>query len=139
MSIAERVRVSLPPQASLRRVSLRTKLVASVLVLVFAALTLISSASTIALHTYLISRLDNQLKELSVDAIGIPREAPVVQVYMPMDYMIAFSSVSGVTRPYANSRLDRHSLPVLITGAQETAEMNEQTYTTRSYDGKYMW
>ncbi|GAA2889193.1 two-component sensor histidine kinase [Actinoplanes cyaneus] len=139
MTIAERVRVSLPSQANLRKVSLRTKLVASVLVLVFAALTLISSASTIALHTYLISRLDNQLKELSVDAIGLTREASVVQVYMPMDYMIAFSSVSGVTKPYANSRMDLESLPVLITGAQRTAELNEQTYTTRSYDRKFMW
>ena len=42
MTLTERVRNSIPPQPNLRRVSLRTKLVASVLILVFAALALIS-------------------------------------------------------------------------------------------------
>ena len=46
MTLTERVRNSIPPQPNLRRVSLRTKLVASVLILVFAALSLISLAST---------------------------------------------------------------------------------------------
>src|SRR4051794_13238728 len=45
MTLTERVRNSIPPQPNLRRVSLRTKLVASVLILVFAALSLISLVS----------------------------------------------------------------------------------------------
>ena len=51
MRLPERVRGSLPRHTTLRKISLRTKLVASVLVLVFAALTLISATSTYALNT----------------------------------------------------------------------------------------
>ena len=62
MTLTERVRSSIPPQPSLRKVSLRIKLVASVLVLVFAALMAISAASTFALRNYLLERLDSSLK-----------------------------------------------------------------------------
>ena len=46
MALTDKPRTSLPLQSGLRRVPLRTKLVASVLVLVFAALALISASST---------------------------------------------------------------------------------------------
>ena len=57
LNLADRVR-SHVPETSLRRIPLLTKLIAAVLALVFAALTLISAASTYALHTYMITRLD---------------------------------------------------------------------------------
>ena len=57
LSLPERVR-GYVPETSLRRIPLLTKLVAAVLVLVLAALTLISAASTYALHSYMIRRLD---------------------------------------------------------------------------------
>ena len=61
MTLTDRHRTSLPIQTSLRRVPLRTKLVTSFLELVFAALTLISAASTYALHSYMIWRMYDQL------------------------------------------------------------------------------
>jgi two-component system OmpR family sensor kinase len=70
MTLTERVRNSIPPQPNLRRVSLRTKLVASVLILVFAALALISLASTYALHSYLISRMDDQLRTFANTSVA---------------------------------------------------------------------
>ncbi len=44
----------MPRHPRLRKVSLRTKLVAAVLALVFAALSLISASSTYYLHSFLI-------------------------------------------------------------------------------------
>ncbi|WP_436526703.1 sensor histidine kinase [Actinoplanes sp. HUAS TT8] len=137
MTITERVRVSLPPQASLRKVSLRTKLVASVLVLVFAALTLISSASTIALHTYMISRLDAQLKTVSEDLETLANAD--FQVYMPIDWMIAYKSVSGTGPIVAGRNMSLDDLPVLVKGVNQVDAVTDKPYTTRSQNGKYMW
>ncbi|GIF07948.1 sensor histidine kinase [Actinoplanes siamensis] len=137
MPIAERVRVTLPPQASLRKVSLRTKLVASVLVLVFAALTLISSASTIALHTYMVGRLDAQLKTVSED-LGLLIDANY-QVYMPMDWMIAYTSVSGTGEKVKGRNMTVDDLPPLARGLEAVEARTDKPYTTRSENGKYMW
>ena len=66
MTLTERVRNSIPPQPNLRRVSLRTKLVASVLILVFAALALISLASTFALNRYLMLNANRVLSKAQI-------------------------------------------------------------------------
>src|SRR3954463_14326158 len=92
MSLTERVRNSIPPQPSLRQVPLRTKLVAAVLVLVVAALTLISSASTYALHNYLLQRLDDSLG-IYAQTLGGTKVATNIPV--PGDYYVAFSTISG--------------------------------------------
>jgi two-component system OmpR family sensor kinase len=136
MSLAERVRVSLPQQTSLRKVSLRTKLVASVLVLVFAALTLISSASTIALHTYMVNRMDDQLKDVYED-LGVLAQARF-EVYMPADWMVAYTGVSGVGW-HAAGRVQPEDLPELATGVDAVNAHFDQPYTVRSKNGKYMW
>jgi two-component system OmpR family sensor kinase len=137
MTLAERVRVSLPPQASLRKVSLRTKLVASVLVLVFAALTLISSASTIALHTYMVNRVDDQL-EVVYDDLGELADVNF-RVYMPIDWMIAYTSVNGVGAQVLGSRMSEDDVPSLTKGAEAVAAHADNPYTVRSKNGKYMW
>ncbi|GIF10693.1 sensor histidine kinase [Actinoplanes teichomyceticus] len=137
MSLTERVRVSLPQQASLRKISLRTKLVASVLVLVFAALTLISSASTIALHTYMVNRLDDQL-QVVYDDLGQLAEVDF-RVYMPIDWMIAYTSVNGVGPPVPGSTMSVADLPPLVTGTEAVGKHVNRPYTVRSVNGKYMW
>jgi two-component system OmpR family sensor kinase len=48
------------PYSSLRQVPLRLKLVASVLALVGAALLVISTGSALALHSYLIDKIDTE-------------------------------------------------------------------------------
>src|SRR4051794_24490602 len=94
------VRMPLRPQASLRRVPLRTKLVASVLALVFAALALISLASTFALHRYLISRMDDQLRTFANTSVKTAasnnRALTGNWAVVPPDYLAAVTSVSGV-------------------------------------------
>src|SRR3954451_3977210 len=109
MTLTERVRNSIPPQPNLRRVSLRTKLVASVLILVFAALTLISLASTWALHSYLITRMDTQLQSFanaSVETAAANYQSLTrYKVVVPPDYMASVKSVSGVGPVYASQSL----------------------------------
>jgi len=71
VTVTERIRhVVATQQPKLRRVPLRTKLVAAVLALVFAALSLISAASTYALHSFLIGRMDTQLQAYAQQAAG---------------------------------------------------------------------
>ncbi|GAA4592669.1 two-component system OmpR family sensor kinase [Actinoplanes octamycinicus] len=139
MSISERVRVSLPPQASLRKVSLRTKLVASVLVLVFAALTLISSASTIALHTYMIDKMDRQLHDVYDDLGVIAETLEERAVYMPLDWMIGIASVSGVGPPSLGTHTEDEDLPAPLKGVAAVQAHDGRTYTAPSRNGKYTW
>ena len=110
MTLTERVRSSLPQQPRLRRISLRTKLVASVLILVFAALTLISAASTVALHSYLIRRMDGQLRAFATNTYAYAYSR--FDVIVPPDYLAATTSVSGVGKIYANVS-DAADLPPL--------------------------
>ena len=70
MTLVERIRTVRAPHPDMRRVPLRIKLVVSVLVLVFAALTLISAGSTLALHRYLIGRMDQHLSALAGTALA---------------------------------------------------------------------
>ena len=137
MTLTERVRSSIPPQPSLRRVSLRTKLVASVLILVFAALTLISMASTYALHSYLISRMDFQLRTFADNAVKFA--GTNYRVIVPPDYMAAVTSVSGVGEPFIGGELTREQVPRPFTTVDEVNSHSNHTYTMRSADGEFMW
>jgi two-component system, OmpR family, sensor kinase len=145
VSLSERVRNTIPPQPSLRRVSLRTKLVASVLVLVFAALTLISMASTFVLHNYLISRMDSQLRafaDTSVETAEANDRALTTRSYsvvIPPDYLATVKSVTGVGAVYAGGNLTAAELPPLLTGVDNINAHANTAYTVRSTDGKYMW
>ena len=143
MTLTERVRNSIPPQPNLRRVSLRTKLVASVLVLVFAALALISLCSTFALNRYLISRMDDQLRtfaDTSVETgttnnLALTRDWAVV----PPDYLAAVTSVSGVGDLYAGGKLTAADLPAILSGVDAINAHANTPYTASSANGKYMW
>ncbi|GIM92524.1 sensor histidine kinase [Paractinoplanes toevensis] len=143
MTLTERVRTAIPPQPSLRRVSLRTKLVASVLVLVFAALTLISLASTYALHSYLISRMDEQLRsfaDTSVETAATNNRALThYWVVVPPDYLASVKSVTGVGDVYAGGNLTAADLPKILSGLDQISAHAGTPYTARSTNGKYMW
>ncbi|WP_433369945.1 sensor histidine kinase [Actinoplanes sp. CA-142083] len=145
MTLTERVRTSLPPQPNLRRVSLRTKLVASVLILVFAALTLISLASTYALHSYLISRMDAQLHSFANTSVVAQRAQELtmtekITVVGPPDFLAAVKSTSGVGPVYpvslANSPADQ---PPFLTDVAAINAHVDTPYTVRSTNGKSLW
>jgi len=143
MTLTERVRNSIPPQPNLRRVSLRTKLVASVLILVFAALSLISLASTYALHSYLVSRMDDQLRTFasaSVAAENLNNRTVNTRVWMvvPPDYLATWKTTEGVGPVYPRDISTADQPPFLTTLEQIGARANTP-YTVRSNNGKYIW
>ncbi|HEU4349608.1 MAG TPA: ATP-binding protein [Actinoplanes sp.] len=138
MTVTDRSGTSLPIQASLRRVSLRTKLVAAVLVLVFAALGLISAASTYALHSYMIARLDGQLKNFAAAYNELP---PTQGLLLPPDYYVVISDVNGNTGiafKFAPAPLPEQ-LPPLIKGLDTVNSRLDQPYTVKSIDGTSQW
>jgi two-component system OmpR family sensor kinase len=130
-SMTERVRTS-----SLRRVSLQSKLVVSVLVLVFAALALISAGSTVALHSYLVSRMDNQLEQL-VQTSAVAAKSHVT-VIVPYDYYVAETSVSGVGLTFVGDQsLKAGNLPPLLKGVDEVNSHLDKPFTAQAPDGTY--
>ena len=139
MTLTERVRSSIPPQPSLRKVSLRIKLVASVLVLVFAALMAISAASTFALRNYLLERLDSSLK---VYAATIAQARYGSRIPVPADFYVSLSSVDGVRSddPVAGDRsLGAGDFPPMIEGLDRVNAALNKPYTVRSVNGKVHW
>jgi two-component system, OmpR family, sensor kinase len=135
--LTERVRGALPLRTGLRRVPLRTKLVASVLALVFAALLLISATSTYLLHSYLLNRMDNQLSAFATAVFELaPRNKDVV---VPPDYLAAPASVSGVANIYKDPRLTNAELPPLLKGVEQVNAHVNRPYTVASVDTKHLW
>jgi two-component system OmpR family sensor kinase len=139
VTLTERVRTALPVPPRLRLVSLRTKLVASVLALVFTALMLISAGSAIALHSYLIDRMDNQLATLAAQlAVSTKYQATVV----PADFYIYVTSVNGVADEpptVGDSSLKADDLPPVITGINSVLAASGKAYTVSSKSGRVYW
>ena len=139
MTLTERVRGHVPLQTGLRRVPLRTKLVASVLALVFAALTLISAASTYALHSYMIGRLDIQLEQFTLTVENL---RPNQKVVLPADYYISETTVDGVGDPDDEAydlSLSPAQLPPLVKGLAEVQKRAGEPFTVNSTDGTVHW
>ena len=134
MALIDKPRTSLPLQAGLRRVPLRTKLMASVLVLVFAALALISASSTYALHSYMINRLDRQLENFAhaVDSLTWNQA-----ILVPPDYYVTVTSVSGVPNPRIQPPVDIPAAkqPPLASGTDQINARLDKPYTVTSRDG----
>jgi two-component system OmpR family sensor kinase len=133
----ERLRRATPAWRHLRRVSLRTKLVASVLVLVFAALTLISSASTYALRNYQLQRLD---ESLTIYAQTLSETRWVVKPSIPGDYYVSQSTIDGVGDSKAgDGTLTPMDVPPLVTGLDKVYAVMDNPYTVRSPSGRVYW
>ena len=134
MALTDKPRTSLPLQAGLRRVPLRTKLVASVLVLVFAALALISASSTYALHSYMINRLDRQLENFAdaVDSLAWNQA-----ILVPPDYFVTVTSVSGVPNPRIQPPVDIPATkqPPVASGTEQINARLDKPYTVTASDG----
>jgi two-component system, OmpR family, sensor kinase len=142
VTLTERVRVAMPQQPNLRRVSLRTKLVASVLVLVLAALLLISMASTFALHSYLISRMDAQLQSYADTVVAAARATTQFNgrftVVGPPDYLVTQKSTTGVGKVIPEN-LTAGEQPPFPTNVDDVNAHSDGPYTVRSNNGKYLW
>jgi two-component system OmpR family sensor kinase len=139
VAFADRVRHSLPQHPNLRKVSLRTKLVASVLVLVFAALTLISAASTYALHNYLLQRLD---ESLAIYSATITSARYTTKIPVPGDYYVVISSMDGAIGQLAigdTALSPGQDYPPLVKGLDNVMKVVDHPYTVRSPNGRIYW
>jgi two-component system OmpR family sensor kinase len=132
--------------ARLRSTPLRVKLLAAVLALVFAALSLISVASTLALRSYLLGRVDNELKSVAsflADTLegGQERDLMQGQVAVPTEYMFALRNYSGVGATYYNKRvLQPSDVPKLITGLDAIEDrVQDQPYTVTAPSHRVHW
>jgi two-component system OmpR family sensor kinase len=136
---------SVPLRARLRSVPLRVKLLASVLALVFAALTLISVTSTVALRRYLVGRTDEQLRDYVIavaDPSNLPRRDRQGDglVLPPTDYYISVTTINGVGPAlYDPRKVTEDDLPVLVTGVDAVTASLNQPFTVRSKSGHVQW
>jgi two-component system OmpR family sensor kinase len=136
LSWTERIRTSLSQHRSLRRVPLRTKLVVSVLALVFAALALISAGSTVALHSYLIGRMDAQLEQFAQGAAATAGNR--FGLLVPPDYYIAQTATNGVGQVWkGDPSLSAKNLPPLVKGLESIDAHLDTAFTAKAPDGSY--
>ena len=138
LTISDRIR-SHVPETSLRRIPLQTKLVAAVLALVFAALTLISAASTYALHSYMIGRLDAGLVRFTQTLENLKTNE---QLRLPVDYYVYATTIDGVGDPdnlKHDLTLKPSQLPPVVKGLDQVNKHVNKPYTVKSPDGTVVW
>lgn len=131
------------PKVWLRRAPLRVKLVAAVLVLVAAALFVISVTSTVALRSYLTGRVDDQLAETveRMQTAGLPVEARI-RTFLPSDFVLEWW-VPHSDDPVVKARDLRWSentqLPELPQTWAEVSEHAGSPYTVQAVDNEIRW
>ncbi|MFG1602737.1 sensor histidine kinase [Actinoplanes sp. NPDC049265] len=127
----------------LRTTPLRLKLIASVLVLVFTALTLISVSSTFALRTYLIDRIDDELATVTdqvSDSIRANSLGLNVQTYLVSEYAVSVRTTSGVGVWMYSPKFSVSDLPPVSTGAEEVETwMAKKKFTVTSPNKRQHW
>jgi two-component system OmpR family sensor kinase len=116
---------------------LRVRLVAAVLVLVTAALVLISVASTLALHYYLLGRLDQVNREVASTLVA--KNQPAGVVYLPSDFFWMRSSSDGIGVVSYSYNLTEDDLPPLVTGWDRIEAQQGIPYTVRSVNRQEKW
>jgi two-component system OmpR family sensor kinase len=124
----------------LNRTPLRVKLVAAVLALVTVALTVISVASTVALRSYLTSRIDSQLAETAQREAtrGIPAEAGVRIPVLPSDFLLEWRLPGARFLAY-DDRYGADDLPPLPADLGEAARLAGEPYTVQAASGSSRW
>jgi two-component system, OmpR family, sensor kinase len=124
----------------LRRVPLRTKLVATMLTLVIAALVVIGVASTWALRKYMMDQIDNQLVGTVsvINMASLPTGAhPIIQI--PTTYIIGTTDVYGNAALGGDSRLTKNDLPPMPKGVQKIQRLIGHPYTVKAINGSRDW
>ncbi|GII21024.1 sensor histidine kinase [Planosporangium mesophilum] len=128
-------------KALLARTPLRVKLVAAALALVLAALLVTASVSALALHSYLIGRIDDELADTThtYEKASVPLPA-LGFIVLPSDYMIREQTKWGVGRaPTADLSLRPEDLPPLPKTPQEHADHLDHPYTVPAINGSRRW
>jgi two-component system OmpR family sensor kinase len=126
-----------------RRVPLRVKLVTSVLVLVGMALLVISIGSAFALRSYLIDKIDSELRTasgaLQASATGDKR----IVVGLPSDYLIVVAhpdTPDTVEGPQYDDRFVKtNQLPRLPTDYEGFQDHLNEPFTAKTSDQRVRW
>jgi len=132
----------------LRTTPLRIKMIASVLALVFAALTLISVSSTFALKSYLVDRMDDELMSFTEQVEADYRDITLADLSQlgptasfPTEYMLSVRSTSGVGATFFNNdKLSAADMPPVYTSAEEIEKrFQDQPFTVNSLNKREHW
>ncbi len=125
----------------LGRAPLRVKLVAAVLVLVFAALLVTSSASAYALDSYLLERIDGQLKATAhANNVLLLTSRQSVDIVLPTDFMARRQTAYGVgPEPTYHQSLRAEDLPPLPNTPAETEARLDTPYTDWAINHSRRW
>ncbi|WP_234361694.1 HAMP domain-containing sensor histidine kinase [Plantactinospora sp. BB1] len=138
--------VALPLKGRLRATPLRVKLVAAVLVLVAAALVVISVMTAFFLRSYLVGRIDKELASFARDA----NAAQVEQLYeaiaagrsaLPTDYLIVRADrEAGFFQPLYDRTLDPTNLPGALSDPDwYERHAGKDFFTVSSTDHRFRW
>jgi two-component system OmpR family sensor kinase len=130
----------MPSAGLLRRIPLRVKLVAAVLALVTLALLVISVTSTLALQSYLVGRIDQQLADTveRVERRGLPVEGGVRIPVLPSDFLLEWRLPAAQFISY-DDRYTPEQLPPLPADLAEAARLAGDPYTVTASDGSSRW
>ncbi len=128
----------------LSRTPLRVKLVAAVMMLVTAALLVISVASTWALRSYLVGRVDSDLSavagaenQLAIESFQHP--AVKGSVALPSKYYAQLVGPTGQYMPQYGPQYQDTDLPVVPMNTSEAEQFVNQFRTVPSVDGHSRW
>jgi two-component system OmpR family sensor kinase len=124
----------------LARTPLRLRLVAAVVALVMLALLVTASAGALALRSYLVDRIDDQLRatahRVNVTAILQQKQNSI----LPSDYLVAAVSVGGANvNQYDYNVLRPTDLPSLPTTVKAVEQVIDKPFTARSSAGNNRW
>ncbi|BCB81739.1 HAMP domain-containing sensor histidine kinase [Phytohabitans flavus] len=123
-----------------RRVPLRVKLVTSVLVLVGAALLVISIGSAFALRSYLIDKVDSELNALTEAAEASLMSGQKVLVGITTDVVVVTATPQGVEWPTVDPRLIKaNQLPRLPESYAGFQDRVGEPYTVKASDQRVRW
>ncbi|BCB87114.1 two-component sensor histidine kinase [Phytohabitans suffuscus] len=123
-----------------RRVPLRVKLVTAVLVLVGAALLVISIGSALALRSYLIDKIDGELRTASITLQASATSEKRIVVGLPSDYLVVVASHEAVDGPQYDDRFVKvNQLPRLPTDYSGFQDHLDEPYTAKAADQRVRW
>jgi two-component system, OmpR family, sensor kinase len=129
----------------LDRAPLRIKLVAAVLLLVTAALLVIGVASTFALRSYLVNRMDSELRETAATLVNVNTETYMhpyssTQVNLPTNYFVQKVGPTGLFMPaYDAHRYGETDLPVVPQNEEAARSRVNHPFTAPATAGYHRW
>ncbi|WP_422771598.1 ATP-binding protein [Plantactinospora sp. WMMC1484] len=138
---------ALPLKGRLRATPLRIKLVAAVLVLVAAALVVISVMTAFFLRSYLVGRIDDQLQDFTRQSTTelfdrLQRDPETGRPTLPTDYLVVLVSQRdrNYIPLYDDHALDVPNLPgTLNDAAWYDRHADRKIFTIASSDRQYRW